>query len=43
MMRDECEKEAPSPEAEKINPIQASTGSQYLMNERNLSTAYGNK
>lgn len=43
MMRDECEKDARSPEAEKITPIQATTGSQYLMNESNLSTAHGNR
>ena len=40
MIREECWKEAVSPEAEKITHIQTSTGSQYLMNDRSLSTAH---
>ena len=43
MIRDECWKEPLSLEAEKIIPIQTSTGSQYLTNERSLSTAHGSK
>ena len=43
MMREECWKENWSPEAEKITHVQTSTGSQYLTNDRNFGTAYGNR
>jgi hypothetical protein len=43
MMRDECWKEPLSLEAEKMIPIQTSTGSQYLTNERIRSTAHGSR
>ena len=43
MICDECWNEPLSLEAEKIMPIQTSTGSQYLTNERILSTANGSK
>ena len=41
MMREECWKDIRSLEAEKIIPIQTSTGSQYLTNE--LGTAHGSR
>ena len=43
MMRDECWNEPLSLEAEKIIPIQSSTDSQYLRNDRNRGTAHGSK
>jgi hypothetical protein len=43
MMREECWKDIRSPEAEKIIPIQISTGSQYLTNDRDFGTAHGNR
>jgi hypothetical protein len=42
-MREECAKDSTSLDAEKINAIQINTGSQYLKNERNLSTANQNR
>jgi hypothetical protein len=43
MMREVCWKENRSLEAEKITPIQTSTGSQYLTNDRNFGTAHGSR
>ena len=43
MMREECAKEFTSLDAEKISAIQINTGSQYLRNARNLSTANQNR
>ena len=43
MMREEWWKDIRSLDAEKMTPIQTSTGSQYFTNDRNFGTADGSR